>query len=388
MSARVFIVEDDDIIITLIQQILTLKGYIIAGTASSGKEALEKIPKTTCDIVLMDISLKGDMDGITTARLLNNRVQVPIIFVTANFDENLLSRAKTPYTYGYIIKPFSTNDLVSNIEIALFLYRTRTELQAPKEPPKAGVAGRKPTDTPPVTEDITVKPRLHKIKDELKNLYDHGHFYMSKGNYQQALQYFLEILEQDPDDALIWVEKGEALQKLGKTDEALDAINTALRIDPGSEYAVCKKSRILCGLGKYDEALSELDSMLKLYPDTLSTLVEKGMVLHEMGKKEEALRTLDHAIKTDTKSGYALGAKGRVLGKLGRDKEALAVFGQALRIEPKNVSLWMDTVRFFEQKQNYHAALNIVQKAIEQNPANEILTLERDNLLHKTIPLQ
>ena len=72
----------------------------------------------------MDISLKGDADGITVARILSSRIQIPIIFVTGRFDDHILERAKTPNTYGYIIKPVSANDLISSIEIALFNFRS------------------------------------------------------------------------------------------------------------------------------------------------------------------------------------------------------------------------------------------------------------------------
>ena len=70
MPTRVFIVEDDEIISHLIQQILTIKGYTIAGFATSGDEVLSQIPETPCDVILMDIGLKGDADGITIARIL------------------------------------------------------------------------------------------------------------------------------------------------------------------------------------------------------------------------------------------------------------------------------------------------------------------------------
>jgi len=130
-------VEDDEIISSLIQQMITMKGYAIAGTATSGEEVLAKIPGTRCDVILMDIGLKGDADGITIARILSGKISISIIFVTGNFDDNLLKRAKTPNTYGYIIKPFSVNDLVSNIEIALFNHCSRGEINSGPAIPKA-----------------------------------------------------------------------------------------------------------------------------------------------------------------------------------------------------------------------------------------------------------
>jgi tetratricopeptide (TPR) repeat protein len=384
---RVFIVEDDPIISHLIQQILAGKGYAIAGMAESGDEVLSKIPGTPCDVILMDIGLKGDTDGITVARILSSRNRIPIIFVTGEFNEQILERAKTPNTYGYIIKPFSANDLISNIEIALFNYRLRTE--PPREPePAAAKSARPDAIVKPVVQPVRVIPAQHHVRQEdLQSLYDHGLHYQSMGNYQSALQCFIEILEQDPNDASIWIEKGDVLQNMGRTNEALGAIDTALRLNPANEYALCKKSRILCSVGRHTDALAVIEIALGITRDNLTLLVEKAVVLHEMGKNEDAIRILDHALETNPKSGYALGAKGRILGTMGMNKEAMAAFGKALSYEPKNVSLWMDFIRLFEEKQNYHTALNIVQLAIKKNPENEMLVMKRDTLLHKTIPI-
>jgi tetratricopeptide (TPR) repeat protein len=387
MATRVFIVEDDEIISSLIEQFLTIKGYVVAGTAVSGDEVLEKIPGTPCDLILMDIGLKGDSDGITIARILSTRIRIPIIFVTGNFDDNLLTRAKTPNTFGYIIKPFTINDLVSNIEIALFNFRSRAEPSAAPAPAAAGEVKQEVLAKPAVSQTGRLQTRYHVMKEGLKHLYNNGLHHQSRGSYQNALQYFIEILEHDPDDVTIWVEKGDVLQNLGRSGEALAAIDTALRLDPANEYAVCKKCRVLCSLGRHAEALTELETVLEVHPDNPPTLVEKGMVLHELGRNDEAIRVLDHAIGIDKKSGYALAAKGRIMGKLDKDQEALAAFGKALNIEPKNISLWMDVVRLFEQKRNYHTALNVVQRAIEKNPTNELLSMKRETLLNRTIPV-
>jgi len=386
MATRVFIVEDDEIIAHLIEQILTMKGYAIAGFAASGDEVFSKIPGTPCDVILMDVGLKGDADGITIARILSTRVRIPIIFVTGQFDEQLLERAKTPNTYGYIIKPFNSNDLVSNIEIALFNHRLRAGNIPDPEPAPVRESKPEAVTKPAEQPKAGIPVRVHVMQEGLKYLYDHGLHYQSKGNYQRALQYFIEILEHDPEDTSIWVEKGDVLQCLGRTDEALAAIDTAIRLDPANGYALCKKSRVLCSVGRHADALAVIEIALETTRDNRPLLVEKGVVLHELGRNEEAIRILDHAITLDKKCGYALGAKGRIMGKLGKYKEALAAYGTALTNEPKNISLWMDLIRLFEQKNNYHTALNLLQMAIEKNPENELLVMKRDTLLNKAIP--
>jgi tetratricopeptide (TPR) repeat protein len=387
MPARVFIVEDDEIIAHLIRQFLTLKGYIIAGFAESGDEVLSKIPGTPCDVILMDIGLKGDADGITVARILSSKVRIPIIFVTGQYDDQILQRAKTPNTYGFIIKPFSSNDLVSNIEIALFNHRLRGESSVKPEPATASQVKADTGAKPAVPQKDRIPAYSYTRPERLKPLYDEGLFYQSKGNYQHALQCFIEILEQDPEDASTWVEKGDALYNLGRANEALAAVDTALRFNPTSEFALCKKSRVLCSAGQQADALAVIDVALGITRDSLALFVEKGMVMHELGRNEEAIKILDATIEMDQKSAYALGAKGRIMADLGRYKEAFAAFGRALNIEPKNVSLWMDFIRIFEQEKKYSTALNIVHMAMEKNPENQVLVMKRDTLLSKTIPV-
>ena len=390
MPARVFIVEDDPIIVHLIGQMLTVKGYRIAGSAGSGNEALEKIPVTPCDVILMDIGLAGETDGITVARVLSTKTSIPVIFVTGNFDDQILQRARTPNTYGYIIKPFSVNDLVSNIEIAIFTCRSRSPPAppAPEAPAVSPVPARpEPQENPQTAGAGRIQVRYRMMEEGLGKLYDSGLSCQSRGNYANALQYFIEILEHDPEDVPVWVEKGDVLHHLGRTGEALQALDTALGLDPANEYAVCKKCRVLCSAGRYNEALAAIDDALALLPENPATLVEKSIVLHELGRNDEALRILDGVIVKNRRFCYALGARGRILGRMGKNKEALDTFRWALEIEPKNISLWMDLIRVFEQKQDFHTAINILERAIKTNPDNEVLTAKRDRLLHSMIPL-
>lgn len=117
---RILIVEDDEIIANLISLMLEKKGYIVAGRTGSGEEAIRKSAELEPDLILMDIGLKGQMDGITAARYIFQLFHFPIVFLTAQFDDNLLERAKNAQPYGYLIKPFNDRDLISNVELALY----------------------------------------------------------------------------------------------------------------------------------------------------------------------------------------------------------------------------------------------------------------------------
>ena len=117
---RIFVVEDESIVSLEIQTRLKALGYEIAGSAASGEEAIRKILAAKPDLVLMDIRIKGDIDGIETAAEVRKHLETPVIFLTAYADETTLQRAKITDPFGYIIKPFEERELSINIEIALY----------------------------------------------------------------------------------------------------------------------------------------------------------------------------------------------------------------------------------------------------------------------------
>lgn len=117
---RVLIVEDDEIIANLITLMLEKKGYTIVGKSASGEESIRKAAELEPDLILMDINLNGQMDGVTAARYIFQLFYFPIIFLTALCDDNLLERAKSAQPYGYLLKPFTDRELTSNVELALY----------------------------------------------------------------------------------------------------------------------------------------------------------------------------------------------------------------------------------------------------------------------------
>ncbi|OUL37825.1 hybrid sensor histidine kinase/response regulator [Nostoc sp. T09] len=129
VQVRVLVVEDEVIVARTIASQLNQLGYIVTGTASSGKVAIAKALETKPEIVLMDIILKGDMDGIAAASYIREQLDIPVIFLTAYGDANTLERAKITQPFGYIVKPFTIKDLQIAIEIALLKYRLEYELR-------------------------------------------------------------------------------------------------------------------------------------------------------------------------------------------------------------------------------------------------------------------
>jgi DNA-binding NarL/FixJ family response regulator len=122
---QVLIVEDDEIISNLISVMLEKKGYYVAQRANTGEGAILRAAETMPDIVLMDINLAGALDGVTAARYIYSIMRIPVIFLTGQCDEVVLARAKVAEPFGFILKPFTANEIVSNIEIALYNFSMR-----------------------------------------------------------------------------------------------------------------------------------------------------------------------------------------------------------------------------------------------------------------------
>ncbi len=127
-AVRILIVEDEAIIGMELQARLIRQGYDVPLVVDTGLKAIKKASELEPDLILMDIFLKGDMDGIETAEKIHTNYAFPIVFLTANTDKQTFERAKRSAPLGYIQKPFQENVLFSTIEIALYKGRTEKEL--------------------------------------------------------------------------------------------------------------------------------------------------------------------------------------------------------------------------------------------------------------------
>ncbi|NMB78481.1 MAG: response regulator [Methanomicrobiales archaeon] len=118
-QARIFIVEDDDIIAKTTEWRIKKLGHECCGRAMNGTEALEKIAEAQPEIVLMDISLSSAPDGITVAEeIRKNNSGIAIVYLTSRTDEETLARAKKTHPNAYLVKPFDDKDLRVALELA------------------------------------------------------------------------------------------------------------------------------------------------------------------------------------------------------------------------------------------------------------------------------
>jgi PAS domain S-box-containing protein len=122
-KANILIVEDDFVIAKVLAESLQELGYQVAGIVSTGEEAVERAAKSHPDLVLMDIRLRGEMDGIDAGEQISGDLHMPIVYLTAYSDERTVERAKITEPYGYLIKPFTDTELKTTLEMAIYKHR-------------------------------------------------------------------------------------------------------------------------------------------------------------------------------------------------------------------------------------------------------------------------
>jgi diguanylate cyclase (GGDEF)-like protein/PAS domain S-box-containing protein len=125
----ILVVEDEGITAMRLRNILEEAGYAVTSVEVTGEDAINRASEDKPDLVLMDISLVGEMDGIEAARQIHSRFSIPVVYVTAHSDENILKRIKTTEPFGYIIKPFNKNELRITVEIALYKHMMEWSLR-------------------------------------------------------------------------------------------------------------------------------------------------------------------------------------------------------------------------------------------------------------------
>jgi len=130
---KILVVEDEKIVAWDIQTILEEFGYQVPAIVSSGAKAIEKVAETHPDLVLMDIRIQGDMDGVEAAEKIRINFNIPIVYLTAHADEATLKRARLTEPFGYIIKPFQEKELNATIEMALYKDKIEKFLHAEKQ---------------------------------------------------------------------------------------------------------------------------------------------------------------------------------------------------------------------------------------------------------------
>src|SRR5882672_5133643 len=129
MSTQILVVEDERLVARALQNELEQFGYEVSGIASSASEAVAQVEESRPDLVLMDVHLKGDVDGIEVAQRIQSRCGIPVIYLSAFSDAPTVARASETNAFGYLIKPYEERELQTTIEMALAKHRAERRLE-------------------------------------------------------------------------------------------------------------------------------------------------------------------------------------------------------------------------------------------------------------------
>lgn len=130
---RILIVEDEAIVALHLSELLTARGYEVVGVAASAEAALEKYAQTQPNAVLMDITIKGKMDGVEVAEKMLSEKSAPVVFLTAHADEETLRRVQAVSPYGFILKPFKEAELCASLEIAIARFQSEVQVHRKRD---------------------------------------------------------------------------------------------------------------------------------------------------------------------------------------------------------------------------------------------------------------
>ena len=128
-TLKILIVEDDSVSALLLQRALEKNAHQIVGIADTGEKALEILEENFVDIVMMDINLAGELDGIKTTEIINEKYDIPVVYLSASSDAETLNKVVGTNPSAYVIKPFNIRELNMVIELAIFKDRKEKELQ-------------------------------------------------------------------------------------------------------------------------------------------------------------------------------------------------------------------------------------------------------------------
>jgi len=237
-SVRVLIVEDESIVSMDIQSTLESLGYDVVGAAATGEDAVSLATEKLPDIVLMDIVLKGDIDGIEAAERIRETMDLPIVYLTAYTDDDTLARAKLTDPFGYILKPFEERELHTNIEMALHKHRLETDLRESEE--------------------------------NMRDLFDNS----------------MDLIQQvGPEGEILQVNKAW-LDTLGYTTEDLDGLNIFDIICPDHrDECMTMFGEVMSGkpLRGIETEFQRKDGSMIVVEGNVNALIEDGKVIHTRG---------------------------------------------------------------------------------------------------------
>lgn len=241
-ASSILIVEDENIAAMNLERKLTKLGYTVTGVVSSARAAIHHVRENEPSLVLMDIALKGEQDGVDAAREIHDSLDIPVVYLTALTDDETVKRAKGTDPFGYLIKPWEEKSLSATIEIALYKHQLERRLKEEIEARKRAEAELKRSN---IELERFTSVASHDLREPLR-----------------TISSYVQLLERDLKGLL----GPDALQYLDYVRKASNRMRNL--IDDLLSYA---------GVGRKHEALIPVncDDIVKIALSNLKTLLEE-----------------------------------------------------------------------------------------------------------------
>lgn len=245
-SPKILIVEDEPFIAENLQEMLSIFGYENTEIANSANQAIKAIKAARPDLVLLDVKIKGDQDGIELGGIIKEQYQVPFVYITSYSDKETVNRAKHTQPLGFIVKPFTKDDVYAAIEVALFS-KNRNAVKS----------GDNLVSTNPTTynnDSIFIKKKSMLEKVEYNDLYwieaDGNHITInaSEGRTFTIRKSLKEITDRLPKDRFLRVHKSYVVLV-----DAVTAIDT--------NFVYLKEKKIPIGRSYYNAFTATLNTI-------------------------------------------------------------------------------------------------------------------------------
>jgi PAS domain S-box-containing protein len=274
--ARILICEDEVLIAKDLESRLKNLGFIVCSNTTSGEQALELVEQHQPDLVIMDIVLQGEMDGIEVAEVIRDKWGIPVVFLTAYADTDKLERAKLAYPFGYLLKPFHDSDLKITTDMALYVSKVDAERrEAEKSLEKAHT-------------DLRLAQRIAKI----------GHWSLDPvvGRPEWS-DHVYEIYERSPDDGPPSLEDYKKIYSAEHLDTFWTAIQAAIK--NGKPYDIELLLNLPNGKSKWVHAICEPSPIKGLkghvLKGTIQEITEYKLADQFLKESEEKYRLLIEA---------------------------------------------------------------------------------------------